>query len=87
MIFSCELSVILSTQLDQTVARERRVHDPYSIGRGMGLLEDNSSTSYVLVLLMAIDIAVVLLIVVRLYPSFYIQGGEIIRKITESVTI
>jgi hypothetical protein len=36
MIFSCELSVILSTQLDQTVARERRVHDPYSIGRDIG---------------------------------------------------
>jgi hypothetical protein len=40
----------------------------------MGLLEDNSPKSCVLVLLMAIDVAVEGLPWGCLYPSFYIQG-------------
>jgi hypothetical protein len=32
----CELSVALSTQLDQTVAHKRSVRDLYSIGCGIG---------------------------------------------------
>jgi hypothetical protein len=44
---------------------------------------------YIFVLIMAIDVVVVgveLSPIECLYPSFYIQGGEVIRKVTESVT-
>jgi hypothetical protein len=51
---------------------------------GSGLPEDNSHMSCVLVFLMAIDIIV--LLVGCLYPSFYIQGGEVTKKVAESVT-
>ncbi len=50
------------------------------------LPEDNSPTSCVLVLLMAIDAVVEVFPWGYLYPSFYIQGGEVTRKVTESVT-
>jgi hypothetical protein len=42
--------------------------------------------SCVLVFLMAIGVVFVVVIVGCLYPSFYIQGGEVKRKVTESVT-
>jgi hypothetical protein len=50
--------------------------------------------SCVLVLLMTIVVVVIVVVVVVLslvpleclYPSIYIQRGEVIRKITESVT-
>jgi hypothetical protein len=49
--------------------------------------------SCVLVLLVAINVVVVVLLLLGhvlwggMYASFYIQGGEIIRKVTESVII
>jgi hypothetical protein len=51
-------------------------------------VEDNSPTSCALVLLMAIGVVFVLVVVPLecLYPSFYIQGGKVTRKVTESVT-
>jgi hypothetical protein len=49
--------------------------------------EYNSPMSCVLVLLMTINVAVEVVTVGCFYPSFYIQGGgEVTRKVTESVT-
>jgi hypothetical protein len=35
---------------------------------------------------MAIDVVLVSSLVGYLYPSFYLQGGEVTRKVTESIT-
>jgi hypothetical protein len=50
---------------------------------GSGLPEDNSHTSCVLVLLRSIDVAVLLL---GVSISSFISRGEVIRKLTKSVT-
>jgi hypothetical protein len=50
-------------------------------------LEDNSHTSCVLVLLIAIGVIVRLSLVGCIYPSFYIKGDDVTRKVIESVTI
>jgi hypothetical protein len=55
---------------------------------GSGLSEDNSPTSCVLVLLMAIDFAVVVVVVLGVpCPPFVTKGVGITRKVSESVTI
>jgi hypothetical protein len=51
--------------------------------------EDNSPMSCVLVLLRAIGVVLIVVDlspVGYLYPSFYIQEGEVTRKVTELVT-
>jgi hypothetical protein len=55
---------------------------------GSGLLEDNNPMPYVVVLFVAIDVVVVVVTCPLgcLYPSFYIQGGEVTKKVTELVT-
>jgi hypothetical protein len=50
-------------------------------------MKDNSPTSCILVLLMIVGVVVVSLPWECLYPSFYIKGGDVTIKITESVTI
>jgi NADH:ubiquinone oxidoreductase subunit 3 (subunit A) len=43
--------------------------------------------SCVLILLMVIDVVIVVLFPWGcLYPSFYIQGGDVTRKVIESIT-
>jgi hypothetical protein len=49
-------------------------------------LEDNSPTSCVLVLLMAIDVVLDLSPRGASTPPFISKGGDVTRKVTESVT-
>jgi hypothetical protein len=50
------------------------------------LSEDNSPTSCILILLMAIDV-VVIIVGGAIALLLYIQGGRVTRKVRESVTI
>jgi hypothetical protein len=49
-------------------------------------MEDNSPMSCVLVLLMTIVLLFFTPVGCLYPPPFYIQGGEVTRKVTESVT-
>jgi hypothetical protein len=71
-----ELERVILTTLYLTGAKKHR--------QGSILSEDNSPTSCVLVLLGAIDVVVALPPRVPL-PLILYQGGEVIRKVTESI--
>jgi hypothetical protein len=56
-------------------------------------ISNDNRTFYVIILLMTISVTIVFVLLLGrvtwggLYPSFYIQGDKVIRKITESVII